>query len=267
MWPGGYVKHAQDTRSELQVGGVLYHDNCARFSLVASGDGMLSVQRAFVRLHGYAECDLRDEVSTVAAFMGVSAYHIHISSDYSEYDLIPLRPYGKFGFWQYKGDDFDEFFLDFECKPYTLYIISIEVEARDLKQNKDLTLSSELYRLIRVVRGNRGGCLDVKGWYKPEMLRLPIQVRYSSGIPTPQYQLLTVNLRRDEAYLEEVGVERLRPMLPKLYEIVRTHKDNTVFTNNLRLIKEFISQRSASTDFWKASGLRRMLGSIHSRRK
>lgn len=43
--PHGYVTHSNETKFELQIGGVLYHYNCARFSLVSSGNGLYAVDR------------------------------------------------------------------------------------------------------------------------------------------------------------------------------------------------------------------------------
>jgi len=238
--PAGYVKHSRETKFELQIGGVLYHDNCARFSLVSSGDGLFSVARLYVKLRGYARCNLRDELSKIAAFAGVSAYNFYISPEYSEYDIIPLRPLGDFGTWHYKGEDFDEFLIDFECMPYTLYIISIELEAVDLKTNKEIKISSDLYKLIRVLHGNTGGCLDLERWYRPELLELPKKRKYRENISTFEYQLLTVNLDRDNSYLHDIDKEALLSVIPKLELIVKERGDNVVFKKNLHTIQEYI---------------------------
>ena len=122
MSPAGYVKHGNETKFELQMGGVLYYYNCARFSLASSGNGLYAVDRLYIKLHGYEKCKLRDEFSTTQAFGGISAYHFYISPEYAEYDIVPLKPPGSFGTWHYKGEDFDEFFVDFDCEPYTLFI-------------------------------------------------------------------------------------------------------------------------------------------------
>lgn len=238
----GYVTHTNGTRLELQIGGVLEYDNCARFSIVSSGSGRYVVQRLYIRLHGYAESELRDEVSEVAAFNEYSAYHIAISSKYSEYDLIPLRPPGEFGSWQYKGEDSDEFYVGFECEPYTLYFVSIEMEARDLGNDKTLKFSSPLYKLITVKKGNSGGALDLNRWYNPKLLKLPALGRYIDSIPTLQHQLLIVNLDRDTNYLSEVGGERLKLVIPYLREVMRNRGDNPVFAGNVRSIKEYLER-------------------------
>jgi len=238
--PAGYVKHSKETKFELQIGGVLYHDNCARFSLVSSGNGLFSVTRLYAKLHGYARCNLRDEHPRIAAFGGVSAYHFYISPEYSEYDIIPLRPVGDFGTWHYKEEDFDEFLIDFGCIPYTLYVISIELEAVDLKTNKEIKISSDLYRLIRVLHGNTGGCLDLEKWYKPELLELPKKRKYREDLSTFEYQLLTVNLDRDNSYLHDIDKETLLSVIPKLERIVKERGVNVVFEKNLHTIQEYI---------------------------
>lgn len=246
--PLRYVRHSKDTEFELQIGGVLYDDNCARFSLVSSGDGLFSVDRLYVKLHGYERCKLRDESSTLAAFGGISAYHFHILPRYSEYDIIPLKPVGDFGTWQYRGEDFDEFSVDFGCEPYALFIISIELEARDLKANKEIKASSKLYKLIRVLHGNTGGCLDVERWYKPELLELPQMGRYRENLSTLEYQLLTVNLDKDNSYFNSIDKQTLFSVMPKLEAIVKERGDNVVFKKNLRIVKKYIQTETEKRD-------------------
>lgn len=241
--PEGYVTHAIGTRLELQIGGFLDEYNTARFSIVSSGRGAYAIQRLYVKLHGYAESSLRDEKSMIGAYTGTSAYHIGISSKYSEYDLVPLRPPGETGSWLYRGEDSDEFLVDFVCSPYTLYLVSIEMEARDLKKNKFLKFSSPLYKLITVRNGNYGGALDIERWYKPNMLRYPIAGRYRENIPTVHYQLLITNLIEDSAYLSEVGKIKLKDLLPELKDIVAKRDGNPVFAHNLRKIREFLAEK------------------------
>lgn len=246
--PLRYVRHSKDTKFELQIGGVLYDDNCARFSLVSSGDGLFSVDRLYVKLHGYERCKLRDEFTTMSDFGGISAYHFHILPRYSEYDIIPLKPVGDFGTWQYRGEDFDEFFVDFGCEPYALFIISIELEARDLKANKEIKASSKLYKLIRVLHGNTGGCLHVERWYKPELLELPQMGRYRENLSTLEYQLLTVNLDKDNSYLNSIDKQTLFSVMPKLEAIVKERGDNVVFKKNLRIVKKYIQTETEKRD-------------------
>lgn len=160
---------------------------------------------------------------------------------------MPLKPPGSFGTWHYKGEDFDEFFVDFLYEPYTLFIISIELEARDLKENTEIKMSSELYKLIWVKQGNTGGCLDLERWYKPELLELPKAAKYRNELSTFEYQLLTVNLDRDNTYLKSIDPAQLLAIVPKLEEIVSKHQDNLAFKRNLNVIKQYLQQTSIVT--------------------
>lgn len=235
-----YVNYKRKDSLDLQVGGVLYDDMVARFSIVSSGSGLYAVDRLFIKLHGYAVSNLRDEYPTAAAFMGVNAYQIQLFSDYDEYDLLPLRPFGRFAIWKYENQDFDEFFIKFSSDPYVLFVISFELRGRDLKNKKDVNHSSDLYKLIWVQNGNTGGALDLDRWYTPDKLRKPKRATYKNDLDDNLYRLLTVDLSRDSSYLDEIGKERLRTLLSGLQSAVETRPNNTVFQSNFEKIKEYV---------------------------
>jgi hypothetical protein len=204
------------------------------------------VERLYVKLHGYEDCRLRDEFVTLQAIGEITPYSLYISPEYSEYDIIPLDPPGNIGSWIYEGNTFDEFVVDFYCRPYTLFIISIELNARDLKNNNKIKLSSPLYKLIWIRNGNTGGCLDLENWYHPEDLAKPKTAKYMEKLTTLQYQLLIISM--DEynyhEYLSRIDRRQLMALLPQLKEIVSKRAANMVFLRNTKLIEDYLNQTS-----------------------
>ena len=240
-----YVVYKKETDLDLQIGGLV--DDKMRFSIISSGEGKFVIDRLYVKLHGYADCHLRDEVSVIAAFMAIPAYVIYLTPEFSEYDLIPLDLPGNLGTWRYIGQDFDEFFIRFVFRPYTLFIISVQVEARDVETNRRISLSSGLYKLIKVARGNYGGCLDLERWYTPELLKQPKQQTYRGNLDTLVYQILICDLERNPSYLRNIGYDTLLHILPAIEAAVTDHPDNPVFRSNLQMVKEFLN-KSASME-------------------
>ena len=234
----GNVKYNTETKIDLQVRGVISDENHANFSIVSSGNGIFLIDRLYIKLHGFAKCNLRNERLKPTGLFEPSSYWFYISENYSIYDIVPLRPSGSLKKWIYKNEDFDDFLIDFSCCPYMLFIISFELEARDLRNNKEIKKSSDYYKLIWVKRGSFNGCLNIRKWYKPEMLCLPIQDRYKGNIPTFEYQLLTVNLQKDSSYLQEIGKEKLKNIMPRLEKITESRKE---FTGRYQEIKKFIN--------------------------
>jgi hypothetical protein len=220
---------------------VLDKGNITRFAIVSSGPGQFVVNRLFVKLRSYADCSLRDEMSTFGMVVVPNHYLLYISPESSEYDLLPYTSPGDVAVWKYTGEDIDLFSVKFFYRHYTLFILSIEAVGKDLKSGREVHLSSEPIELISVAHGNMGGCLDLKDWFRPELLKKPRQQLYGKGLPLLVRQLLTANLD-NSSLLRTLGRDNLQALLPQLEKARRMNKDNRAFDMNVTRVKEFLGE-------------------------
>ena len=242
------INHSKQAKLELQVGSVLDQYNMAHFSIVSSGNGRYVIDRLFIKIHGYERCRLRDELICFAAPDRLEAYSFYISPEYSQYDIIPIDYPGNIGTWIYEGDSNDNFFVNFYFEPYTLFNISIELEARDLNNNIKLNISSTRYNLIWVAHGNCYGCLDLSRWYDPSDIAKPKDASYMDKLTALQYQLLTMDMDGYNYYdyLNKLNQNQLITIMQQLNEISSKRKDNIVFQRNLQYISNYLNQTQLS---------------------
>ena len=222
-------------------------NDVSSFSLVSIGEGQFIVDHLYVALQWYANCSLRNESTynfrRLQATSVSTAYSLYLSPDFSEYDLLPLSSPGDMGTWKYTGNDSDEFSIQFDYPPYVLFIVSIEVLARNLRNNQVIHLSSKPINLIRIKR-DFGGCLDLEEWYRSNLLKKPKQQSYASEFPVLIQQLLMVDLYRNSSFLEKVGRNRLHKILPQLKQASRKYTRDERFKDNLKTIEEYLSSKS-----------------------
>lgn len=225
----------------------MYGDDVSRFSLVSTGEGQFIVDHLYLALRGYADCALRNEGKHTIPLLGatsvLTAYALYISPSFAEYDLLPLGSPSDIGTWKYTGDDSDEFSIELDYPPYVLFMVSVEVQARDLRTNQVFHLSSQPSKLI-AIRGDFGGCRDLERWYRPGLLKKPKPQSYTSEFSVLVRHLLIVDLYKNSSFLEKAGKNRLQRVLPQLNQASRKYRENAVFARNLRAVKEYLSGKS-----------------------
>jgi len=226
----------------LQVGGVLSNETIARFSIVSNGPNRFVIERLYIKVHGYSECPKRNEYTTSQGFKDIQAYYIYLSGNHAEYDLIPQEPVGGLSTWEFKSKDNEEFFVRFSMPSYTLFLVSFELIARNIDDNKKINRSSKIYPLIKVERGNTGGCLDFEDWYEPNNLVAPKSVKYKTDIGTLEYQLLTADLDQNSVYLDKVGKDKIEGIMESLALVSSKFPENLSFRSNLNKIRKFVNK-------------------------
>ncbi|HYI08034.1 MAG TPA: toll/interleukin-1 receptor domain-containing protein [Thermoanaerobaculia bacterium] len=234
------------------------------FSVVSSGSGQFVVERLFIRVHGYADCNLRNEVSVTAAASIPTAYAVHISKKYSEYDLPVLLSAGDAGVWKYVDNTSDEFSVHISFEPYVLFMISIEAEVRSLFEGRSFQVSSERTFLLDVVKGNAGGCLRLEDWYTPQKLVVPRDVNYLEGVSTLARQLLTADLSYSSTYLTRFSTAHLKQVLPELVQVERSHPDNPVFARNREIVAAFVRRSPWELNIRSARAAREVINAMKS---
>lgn len=205
------------------------------FVVASSQSANCKVELLYVKLKAYAPCNLRNEYSTVAAFMGLTTSAFYISEDYDVYPIYPLNDNLTQTAWKYQGKDVDEFTVDLTFKAYVLYLININIDYIDLHTNKRKHIETDEFALIDVARGNTGGCLDIKSWFSNDMKQVPLNRRYDEGIPFDIYQLLSSDLGRNPGLMNVFANNiSLAIKKDKVRSIVESRPDNTRFASNFK---------------------------------
>ncbi len=238
----GEYSFSEESKLELQVNGFLRQDcmaadGCSNISIVSSGENSAFViDSLYIKLHGYAKCDLRNEKSTITGYMGTPNYQFYISKNHSIYPIIPIQKIGETGKWILKGNDYEEYFIKFFYEPYTLYIISFELRGRNVNKNKKVSFSTPFYSLIFVENGNSGGCLELDKWFDENSIIKPSNTSYKENLSTSQYQILISDLREDNALIGNYNKGLLKMDIELLKQYNKKNKQNPVLNWTLELL-------------------------------
>ena len=208
------------------------------FLLASSEGGNYQVDQLYLKLNAYAPCHLRDEYVEVLAFMGSVSYALYISEAFDVYPLLPFTDDLTRASWRYQDNDFDEFTILLHYPAYVLYLITINVDYLDLRSNEKKHIQSDEFALIRVERGNMGGCLEIERWFRDELRREPEHRSYDDGIPLDVYQLLTVDLDYNPGMLNVfLKNQSLAVRCSEIETIVGNRNENPVFRQNYESFK------------------------------
>jgi hypothetical protein len=127
------------------------------FIVSSAATSSIKVDRMFLKLHSYADCNLRNETkrSTGGGLIGTAKFYL--SKDYNVYPIKPLTENLVLASWVYKGKDLDEFRVSFDFDTYVLYLVSVNVDYLDLNKGTRKHIESDEFSLIKVKNGNVGG--------------------------------------------------------------------------------------------------------------
>lgn len=245
-----FVRFSQADGVNLQTAGFVWdtHGALSRFAIVSHGGGPYVVEHLYVKLHGFAECSLRDEYSELQAPTATPGYAFFISAEHSVYELVPRVGLGQRGTWRLQGRDADEFSLRLEYPAYTLFIVSVVAEVRDESNGDAFRLRSSFYPLLRVENGNAGGCLELEQWFNPTNLQHPHEHAYSALTPDLlTYQTLTVDAQEDRSFLLRLATElpdgALRLLQDSAAVTLQREPANTVFQENVQWLNRLANWR------------------------
>lgn len=204
--------------------------------LVASGPGAhCKVELLYLKLKAYAPCELRDEYTTITAFMGLTTYSFYISEEYDVYPIYAINDSLTRTAWKYQGKDVDEFSVYLSFKDYILYLITINIDYIDLHTNKRKHVETDEFALINTAHGNTGGCLDVRRWFTNDMRQQPTQRRYDEEIPFDVYQLLCADFRRNPGLMNIfVKNHGLAMRQAEVESVVKGRPENATFAENYK---------------------------------
>ena len=212
------------------------------FLVSSQKDAHCKVEQIYLKLRSFAPCSLRNEYTTIKAYMGVMTSAFHISEDYDIYPIYPLNENLTKTSWRYQGRDVDEFRVYLSFKNYVLYLISINIDYIDLNTNQKKHLESDEFALIDVARVNTGGCLNVESWFKNDMRLQPTSKRYDEGIPHDVYQLLTADFDANPGLINLfMSNQNLVRRKDEVENIVKSRPNNRIFSKNFEAWVEAIS--------------------------
>ena len=218
-------------------------ENQIGFALTSKANASVIVEKLYIKLKHYARCNLRNETNKVLGYVGQINKIYTISEDFDVYPITPLTPDLTNAKWSYKGGDSDLFRVELYFDPYVLYLVSINVNYRDVHTNALAQLESDEFALIRVENGNWGGCLNVMKWFKDSDKLSPKNRDYSEGIPSDIYQLLTTNFHGDPGSMNVfIRNEYLKTRIDEAAAVVKSRPNNKIFNSNftswLKAIKQ-----------------------------
>lgn len=235
-----YITHTKSTRSlRLQMAGVELEE--LKFAVVSSGVGRYSISKLSIHLLGYADCKPKS-FEQFAARYGTPSYEMWLSPEASEYDLFPQDQPGVLGTWLFKDDDFGEFWIRLKGQVDRLYVLSVELRAEDLDKGAPITVNSKPFQYFYASNGVSPECLDIKSWYRAELLKKPRDGSYRAEQDLLTYQLLTADFRYARALLDKVGADRLHQQLPDIKAEADRSIDNPVYAENLEVVASYLDR-------------------------
>ena len=221
----------------VESGGVV--DGKGRFAVVARS-GHWVVERLYVHVKGFADCNLRDETTTAQAPAVRWSYAFWLNKQFSKYDLVPLGTPGSEELWRYDSASSDEIGIRFYAEPYTLYLISLVAEARDESNGSQRFATESPIFPVLFVKGNTDGCLNLGSWYSPSKLRQPLRQDFRALFNNAlAYQFAVLDAPNSQSFLTR-AVTLSRPLVEsattELSAISAQREDNKVLRRNADVV-------------------------------
>jgi hypothetical protein len=216
------------------------------FMLVSDKKSSFEIKNMYIKLNGYATCDLRNEHGELSEKPKEASYNFYISEDHNIYPIYPLERDFNSSYWIYQRGDFDEFDIKFDSKPYILYLITINLDYFDLTNYEIRHTESNEFALIRTLNGNAGGCVDIDDWFTNEMRTMPEQHRYDECISRDVYCFLTANISDNNSEMTYLFFKNEAFLWrSELVEgVVRERSENPVFMKNYEKLARVITDRA-----------------------
>jgi len=238
------VRHSQMHDLSVQIAGIDLEE--LKFAVVSSGKGRFAVNRVFLKLHGYADCNLGGYIQ-FAALSGTPAYWIHLSPEASEYDLFPQETAGTLSTWIYKDQDEGEFWVKLTGQKNRLYVITVEVIAQDLDHQTGVSKSSKPFKYFYASDGVTPDCKNLEKWYHPDLLKQASVGRYGDELDLLSYQVLTADFKYAQSLLDRIGAAKLHEIIPALKRTADFYINNKAFSENVATVARYVAAKSQFT--------------------